>query len=277
MQDIKIIVFDLDGTLYEDVHHFDYYAKKLCEKLDSKYRVSFNQEYQNVLKGLHPLKFGSVYDVQNDLILTHKNGHVTHAFTWEGEPLSSEEIKNIYKAELQFDFHSMLNIGDLWWVPAAIARHYGIDNHEAEASFRETREYMMSDEFQMKEVPGFKEMLKHLSNKKKLVLLTNSPERDSEVIMSKLGFQEYFDKKIFDGRKPIKTKEHLNKIKEYYQIEFNQILSIGDNAINEIFPAKEFGCQTILIDPHKISEPSHGDLIVNNLLELVHALETIEC
>ncbi len=28
---IKVIIFDLDGTLYEDTHHFDYYAKRIEE------------------------------------------------------------------------------------------------------------------------------------------------------------------------------------------------------------------------------------------------------
>lgn len=272
MQNTKVIVFDLDGTLYEDTHHFDYYAKKLCEKLDVAKRPLFKQDYEAVLKGSHPLKMGTVFDVEKDLILNQKNGRVTQARTWEGQSLLTDEIQTIYNSELQFNFHSMLNIGDLWWVPAAIARHYGIDNQSAEASFIETREYMMSSKFQMKEVHGLKDTLLQLSKNKRLILLTNSPERDSEVILSKLGFQEFFHKKIFDGRKPIQTKEHLMRIREQFQVEYHQILSIGDNAINEITPAKVLGCQTILIDPHKISKPSDADNILSNLEELVHIL-----
>lgn len=273
MKDIEVYVFDLDGTLYEDTHHFDYYAKRLCEKLDFSNRKLFEKDYKAVLNGMHSLKIGSVFDVKRDLILRQKNGQVTQAFTWEGESCLQEDIGHIYKEALQFDFHSMLNIGDLWWVPAAIARHYGIDNQAAESSFLETREYMMSPEFVMKEVRGFKKMLQQLAKDKKLILLTNSPEKDSNVILTKLGFEEYFDTKIFDGRKPIQTKEHLKRIKEKYQIDFHQMVSVGDNAINEITPAKQLGCKTVLIDPYSISNPSDADVIISNLDELVQVLK----
>ncbi|MEK5176540.1 HAD family hydrolase [Heyndrickxia sp. FSL W8-0496] len=271
----RLIIFDLDGTLYEDTHHFDYYAKKLCEKLSEPKRKLFTHDYQAVLEGKHPLKMGTIFDVEKDLILTQDHGRVTYACTWEGQPLEQETVEKFYPSTLNFDFHSILNIGDLWWIPAAIARHYGITNQDAECSFIETREYMMSPRFQMREVPDFKQVLKQLAIHSKLILLTNSPKRDSEVLLSKLGFQHLFDKKIFDGKKPMKTKEHIKMIKESYLVEYNQILSIGDNVINEISPAKELGCQTILIDSHGISAPSQADRIVQNLTELVDILKQI--
>ncbi|MED3653919.1 HAD family hydrolase [Heyndrickxia sporothermodurans] len=276
MEKIKVIVFDLDGTLYEDTHHFDYYANKLCEKLDIEKQELFRKDYEAILAGEHSLKMGAVFDVEHDLILTHVNGHVIQAHTWDGEPLSEHEVGELYPKELQFNFHSMLNIGDLWWVPAAIARHYGIDNESAGKAFLETRQYMMTPEFQMKVVPGFKEVLQQLSGSKKLVLLTNSPKQDSEVLLHKLGFNNLFDTLIFDGKKPIQTKDHLTKIKEKYQVEYHQILCIGDNAINEIFPAKRLGCQTILIDPHAISKSENADYIVSHLSMLVNILKTFE-
>lgn len=272
MKNIKVIVFDLDGTLYEDTHHFDYYADRLCEKLDFASKESFYRDYHSVLNGSHTLKIGTVYDVNNNLVLYQEHGEVEEAYTWNGVQLSTAQLKTLYQDRIHFEFHSMINIGDLWWVPAAIARHYGIDIKAAETSFLETREYMMTSEFKMKEIPGFKEVLKKLATVKKFVLLTNSPLKDSEVIVTKLGFLDFFDNKIFDGKKPLQTKDHLTKIKQYYQVEFDQILCIGDNAINEIFPAQELGCATVLIDPHGISEPTHADIIVENITGLVTIL-----
>lgn len=273
MKDIKVVVFDLDGTLYEDTHHFDYYAARLCEKLDRTYKDAFYQDYEAVLKGLHPLKIGMVYDGHQDLILSHKNGMVKEAFTWEGTEVSRDEVTRLYPNKLQFDYHSMINVGDLWWVPSSIARHYGISPEEAGASFIETRKYMMTPGFILKEVPGFKEIIERLATDKKLILLTNSPQEDSEVIISKLGFQDLFDECIYDGQKPNRTKEHLSKIKDHYHIDFQQMLCIGDNAINEITPAKELGCKTILIDPHGISEAFEADIIVRNIEGLIETLQ----
>lgn len=276
MEKVKVIVFDLDGTLYEDTHHFDYYANKLCEKLGIEKQELFKKDYEAILTGEHALKMGTVFDADHDLILTHENGQVLQAHTWDGEPLSKHEVGKLYPKELQFNFHSMLSIGDLWWVPAAIARHYGIDNESAGLSFLETRQYMMTPEFQMKVVPGFKEILQRLSNSKKLVLLTNSPKRDSEVLLKKLGFDNLFDMLIFNGKKPLQTRDHLTGIKENYQVEYREILCVGDNMMNEIFPAKQLGCQTILIDPHNISREVGADHIVPRLSMLVDTLITFE-
>ncbi|MDF0727383.1 hypothetical protein PY093_11865 [Cytobacillus sp. S13-E01] len=42
----RVIVFDLDGTLYEDTHHFDYYALRLQEMLPEENRVLFWNDYE---------------------------------------------------------------------------------------------------------------------------------------------------------------------------------------------------------------------------------------
>lgn len=274
-KDIRLIVFDLDGTLYQDTHHFAYYAKRLCEKLPKMKQDDFWRDYQAVLTGTHKLEIGTVFDVEEDLILRQHNGKVIKGYTWDGENVSEEKLHAIYQHKpLSFNFTTMLNVGDLWWVPGSIARHYKITDEAAEKAFTETREYMMTDEFQMEQIKGFSELLHQLSEKKILVLLTNSPESDSEVILSKLGVQAVFDRKIFNGKKPIETKKHLQFLKEHYDVTYDQILSIGDNAINEIFPAKELGCTTILIDPHHIFTGEVADYKVDTIEDYMEILQT---
>ncbi len=84
---IKVIVFDLDGTLYEDTHHFDYYAKRIEEKLPKEKRQAFRNDYRAVLSGQHPLKIGRIYDTENDFILTLKDNFVENAYRWDGTKL----------------------------------------------------------------------------------------------------------------------------------------------------------------------------------------------
>ncbi|WP_433747675.1 HAD family hydrolase [Falsibacillus pallidus] len=273
LKDVEVIVFDLDGTLYEDIHHFDYYADRLGEKLDPINRKRFEDDYQIFKENRLPLKIGTVYDVKNDLVLKQRGGKVLEAFDWSGEKVSEEKIAELYPEEIVFDFDSMLNVGDLWWIPVSIARHYGLSSELAHQSFLQTREYMMTDDFQMEEIQGFKDALQSLSQSKKLVLFTNSPQKDSEVIVTKLGFLDYFDYKIFEGRKPVKTEAALRKISDHYGVPFSQILSVGDNAINEIYPARKLGCQTILIDGHDYGDPSQADYVVKNISGVVELLE----
>ena len=72
----KVIVFDLDGTLYEDTHHFEYYAKQLQHKLPAEKRESFWKDYQSALDLQHALQIGRAYDVEQDLVLVHEHNRV---------------------------------------------------------------------------------------------------------------------------------------------------------------------------------------------------------
>lgn len=274
-RDIKVLIFDLDGTLYEDTDHFDFYAEKLCEKIHPDHQEAFKADYEAILKGEHPLRMGMSYDTVEDVIIKHFDGKITEVYQWNGEKVPDHQLAKWTNHPLQHDYYSFLHIGDLWWVPAAIARHYGISKELAERAFLETREFMMTPAFNMAELNGFKESLEKLSLHKNLVLLTNSPQKDSEVILLKLGFSDYFECKIFNGQKPIQTKHHINKIKEKYRVDYKNILCIGDNAINDILPAQELGCKTLLVDPHNISASSDADVIVRNLPEMLGELKKL--
>ena len=270
---IKVIVFDLDGTLYEDTHHFDYYAKKLQSKLPAERQSLFWEDYQSAQEGELAIKIGRVYDAQQGLILIQEKNMVKETFSWDGRSYSSADISVRYPEPIKIDQINIISIGDLWWLPAAIARHYGLSVKDANEAFLETRSYMMSSEFVMTPVKGFKEALEKLKEKGfKLALLTNSPKKDSETILTKLGLENIFHYKIFEGQKPTYTAVRFREIKEHFGFSFSEILSIGDNWINEILPAQELGCSTILIDPHHISHKSYADHIVGDISELTDLL-----
>ncbi len=269
---IKAVVFDLDGTLYEDTHHFDFYAERLKARTAAEHQGSFEDDYQKIIKGVHPLRIGRIYDVSRDLILIHKNGSVSEAFTWDGEKLDEEGVRDLYREKLLFDMDTMFNVGDLWWVPNSIGRHYGLTSSDSAEAFRETRTFMTTPDFQMNTIQAFNEILEEVKEGVQVVLLTNSPEEDSEIILEKLGLKDSFHVKIFNGNKPLKTKERFALIREKTGIEYNEMLSVGDNLINEIQPAKELGCSTILIDPHVIGEHGDADYIVRNIEGVVPIL-----
>lgn len=273
VKDIKVVVFDLDGTLYEDTHHFDYYAERLKEKVASKYQADFANDYQTSIQDKHTLKIGRVYDVEKDLILVQLDNQVREAYGWDGTPLLKEQLEELYSNPLTYDMTSMLNVGDLWWIPGSIARHYGLNDNQSHQAFMETRTYMMSDDFKMNPILNLKETLETIQDNVSLVLLTNSPEVDSEQIIRKLGLSTVFHQKIFEARKPARTEERFTHIKEYFNVNFNEILSVGDNWINEILLAKELGCKTIFINPHRLGHVDSADLVVNNVGETIPILQ----
>ncbi|WP_223702278.1 HAD family hydrolase [Sutcliffiella deserti] len=275
MKNITTIVFDLDGTLYEDTHHFRYYADLLRNKLPLDVQERFEDDYADVSKGKHSLKIGRVYDAKKDLILSHHHGEVTQGWKWDGEIVPSHEINELYPAPLQFDLQEMLSIGDLWWVPVSIAKHYGLSSSDAYEAFLQTREHMMTDDFELRPLKEFTDILEELHKSYTLVLMTNSPQTDSDIILKKLGFTSYFHDKIFEANKPIHTEAKLTCISEKWNIPFSEMLSVGDNYINEILPASILGCTTICIDPYNTQENSVADYTVQNLSELVVQLESL--
>lgn len=272
----KVIVFDLDGTLYEDTHHFNYYAGRLQEKLPVENRLPFWNDYETAASGNHTLRIGRVYDAKRDLVLLQQEGIVTQAFYWDGTSVDESKLKELYKEKITIDLDSMLSVGDLWWVPASIARHYGLSGQMGHEAFLETRKYMMSSEFQMKKINSFKETLLSLKDSGiKNVLLTKSPKEDSEVILSKLELETVFDKKIFDGKKPTFTSDRFEEIAIEFKVDYREILSVGDNWINEILPAKKLGCSTVLIDAHAISDDTFADKVVKNISEVIPILHSL--
>lgn len=273
--EIKAIVFDLDGTLYEDTDHFDYYAGLLRKRFSERIGTDFLRDYKSCLAGDHSLRIGRIYDTRKELILVIKGKEIKEAYNWDGLRIQESEIKKLYPKPPAIDMEACLSIGDLWWVPAAIARHYGLGSEEIHEAFLETRDYMMTEEFRLTQIPGLKETLMKLAARKKLVLLTNSPEKDSEAILEKLELGTYFHRKYFDGRKPLLTVQHFNEIKELFSLRFENILSVGDNYLNEISPAVELGARSIFIDPHGIGDDVKTDFKVSSIQEALPILESL--
>lgn len=273
---ISTIIFDLDGTLYEDTHHFAYYADRIKNKLPEELHSAFLKEYETVISGKHTLKIGRVYDLKEDKILVVIKGDVKEAFEWDGTSLDHITAKELYPESITIDMERFFSVGDMWWVPSTIGRHMGLGAEDTQESFLETREYMKGPEFKMNPVEGFKELLYDLRDLGvDLVLLTNSPEPDSEAILGKLGISEVFSKKIFNGRKPSKTVKHFKILAEEFQADFNQMLSVGDNWLNEILPATDLGMPTIFIDSHEIGDKDSADVVVKTVGEAITYLKKI--
>lgn len=271
----QVIVFDLDGTLYEDTHHFNYYAKLVEQLLPPDQQADFAAQYEAALRNEHTVKMGRVYDAKRDLMLVQLDGEVIEAYRWDGTPLSEDSIAELYPEPITLDLTDMVSIGDVWWIPPVIARHMGIPPEKSYEMFEETRRWMMGPEFVMKPIPELDTVMKRLSQHQKLVLLTNSPQPDSEALISKLGLAEVFDHKIFMGGKPIQSQRHMKELAERYDCSYEEMISIGDNWINDINPARQLGCQTIYIDPYNIGPAERADAVVSSMGEAIKILKTI--
>jgi FMN phosphatase YigB (HAD superfamily) len=250
---VSLIIYDLDGTLYEDTHHFDFYANELKKRLPADVQAAFQTDYEAGRRDEHVLRIGRTYDANRDLILVQIKGDVREVYRWDGTQLPEAEVRELYPDKVQVNLTDMFSVGDLWWVPGCMARHYGLDDSQTTEAFLATREFMMGPDFHMNNIEGLKEAIaKSRANGVKQVLVTNSPQPDSEKILDKIGLLQSFDEKVFMAKKPSGTKGVFERIVNQFDLPYERILSVGDNWVNEILPAMELGCQTVYIDPHDI-------------------------
>ncbi|KEO81280.1 HAD family hydrolase [Tumebacillus flagellatus] len=270
---VSLIIYDLDGTLYEDTHHFDYYAKELKKRLPADVQDAFQTDYEAARRDDHPLRIGRTYDANRDLILVQIKGDVSEVYKWDGTALAEAEVRELYPEKVEVNLTDMFSVGDLWWVPGCISRHYGLTDAQTTEAFLATREFMMGPEFHMNRIEGLVDAIaKSRAGGVKQVLVTNSPQPDSEKILDKIGLLHSFDEKIFMAKKPSGTKGVFERIKNQFDIPYERMLSVGDNWVNEILPAMELGFQTVYIDPHDIGVELECTQRVHQMTEVLEII-----
>lgn len=257
----KLFIFDLDGTLYEGTDHFDYYATRLLLDISEEKKEEFLRDYNKMKKGKHPLKIGKAYDVDRDVILTLDpfTLKVEQVEDWYGKQWQEYEVNSTYRSALSFDFEHTIAIGDGWWLPFACAKHYGVT--DCYPRYVETKEFMVTDQFQLAKIEGAKEWLLRLKETKKIVLVTNSDLDDVGRLLKELDLDTVFEHIISSAKKPSKTDEIFNRLIELYGVNPEEAVSVGDNFINDIAPALEKGMKGIYIDPLR-PDIKHKSLIV---------------
>lgn len=268
--DYKLIIFDLDGTLYEDTDHFDHYASLLKERVAPEHQEDFIADYISMKKGTHAVGIGKAYDAVHDSVLTLDplTLKVTHVQNWDGSEWDQEKVRSTYEDDFKFDFENIIAIGDGWWLPYSSARHHGVSVEDTYQCYTRTKDFMVTDEFQLTKTPGLKEGLLKLKEEAEVVLVTNSEEDDVQRLLVELDLDEIFPEIVPLAQKPVQTKEIFQKLMKKYGASPSETISIGDNLINEIAPALLLGMKTIYIQPTGI-ELEHDNLkVVNGLEEL---------
>ncbi|GEK59757.1 hypothetical protein CHL76_13360 [Marinococcus halophilus] len=251
--DKELLIFDLDGTLYEDTEHFDYYAERLGAFIPEKERTTFFTEYDAVQKGERALQIGTAYDAEKDrvLYLDPVSAQPIKVVSWSGKEMDPSIWKKEY-AGFPFDFDKKIAIGDGWWTPHATARHFGVSKEEAYAAYVETKTYMSSEAFQLSHTPSLRSGLQWLqSNGKQMVLVTNSDDEDAEAILQQLNLQDLLPPytRITSANKPAETKDHYKQLMEEYRVNPQETMVIGDNLMNDVMPGVLLGIESIHISP----------------------------
>ena len=83
MPAIDTIIFDLDGTLYEEERVYDRYAEEIARLLPGEDRPDFIREWGEMKGGRGPKIVGLGYDESRRHLFRHAGGRLTGYLTWE--------------------------------------------------------------------------------------------------------------------------------------------------------------------------------------------------
>ncbi|MGL4819329.1 MAG: HAD family hydrolase [Bacilli bacterium] len=248
----QLIVFDMDGTLYEGREHYDYYARLIMEDIVPHKQADYWADYNAVMNNAHPMQIGMVYDTVRDvgIILDADGWHIKGVVTWTGEQWSQTHVNQVYGEEaLVPNDETHISIGDAWWVPFMVGCHYG-NATSGWKKYSETKRYFNEIPGRYSIPLGLTEALRTLATSHTLVCLTNSDEADMEVTLQALGLGDVFHETIGAAKKPRQTAEHFQRLSESYGVPYEAMTSIGDNYLNEIAPALALGMQAVHIWPY---------------------------
>ncbi|MCY0876895.1 MAG: HAD family hydrolase [Firmicutes bacterium] len=168
-------------------------------------------------------------------------------------------------------------IGDYWWIIQALGVQHGAKPEDLEASFLQTRTYMMNHPHETRLIAGLAPWLKETAATGRPIccLATNSPEQDSSVILQALGVRDFFADITYAAQKPKNTQAILARLCEQFSVKPDRILSIGDHYFNDVEPAQQFGADGLFINRHHVSHPRDCTYEVDRSEQLIAFLQAL--
>lgn len=92
IEQADVVIFDLDGTLYEGKGHFKLHTENLKSRVREDLQEAFQEKYDQYENGESPLQIGKIYDGERDLIWSWDpfQETLTEARNWENEIVEVE-------------------------------------------------------------------------------------------------------------------------------------------------------------------------------------------
>ncbi|TWT13279.1 HAD family hydrolase [Planomicrobium sp. CPCC 101079] len=258
LKDINVLIFDMDGTLYQDYSFMGRYIQKMMQAnhTESEIQQTVALAY-DILEGKKSIKLGFLYDPKELIFYSHNDLNPVISYNWDGI-----EIEMAQRGDGPLAY-----IGDPW----GIAHLMGIKNNIAEETmkkaFEDVRAEMLMAAYCIIKRTDLFDEIKKLENKK-AILMTNSPLPTGQEFVDFLEIGDVFDEYYFNGKKPHGIQALMDKLfDEGYQPQ--EILSIGDHPWNDLYPIHKAGGHTCLISQYEHNDATRWSASVKTIDELV--------
>lgn len=230
--DVRAVVFDLDGTLYPGTAIIDSYIGCVLEHIDDPtVGETVFRETQAIITGVHPvIPFGSFARGQ----------------------LGTDDFElvvddTVLRETLGRDW---FYLGDAWTVVYYLLQGREIPHELFVRAFHQTRYALSEGKLGYVPSPRLGDALEHLRrNGIHTVMQTNSEEESGWETLEFLGVEASFSQYIFRAGKPTGMEDLFRRLSEEMDIPPESIVSIGDHPWNDFVSAEKIGGRPLLISP----------------------------
>lgn len=270
LEGIRAVIFDLDGTLYQDHSIHLKYMELLVEGTPWQAHLQdIFKEIDEILKGNREFKLGHAY-----------------RHTDQGAPIESIEqllqidgVVNGSDGTFPSEWLSDPNIvyaGDPWSLCAIIARRMGLTRERGNEAFAKVREGMHVSGTTVEQHDGLAPALEKM--KQKLVrsmIVSNTPESMASDLAVYLNVHNQAHDYCYGAGKPHGLIEMLPDWLRSHGLQAHEVLAVGDNGLNDLYPIRQLGGKAALISPYVVDDRIDWDFRLHKLDELVELVERI--
>ncbi|MBB3111468.1 FMN phosphatase YigB (HAD superfamily) [Paenibacillus phyllosphaerae] len=272
LSDLKVIIFDMDGTLYQDHTFMERYIRYLLADTEAEAHMESAVALgTDILSGSHPVQCGHFYHVDEDVVLVRETGRFIQALNWEGNVVPIASGLADAGADESVMMKQLVPFGDPWGVAAVIGRRYKLPERKRQEAFERVRREMVQEPYRFAYSSSLFEALAALTAVDKKIVMTNTYLESGLEFLHYMQIYPLFDEVYCGAEKPDGIAKYMTELlAQGYKPE--QILSVGDNPWNDLEPVRQLGGRTCLISPYASAESSKWDIRLTELDELEHLL-----
>lgn len=259
----QLVVFDLDGTLYQGDGFLPTYLELLALATGAS-AAGLLEEVEAILAGRHAVPMGAVLDPQDGSLLIAPAGVVIEVHTWEGRRRRDDPRLGAPLGPLA----GRTYLGDPWQVVLALARHLDLDAQGVEDAFAEVRNAINADPGALVDTTDLATVLDATSTIAHRYVMTNTPEHLARPLVERLGIDRWAHGVRYRARKPDGLLRWLPELLETHDVEPTDAVCVGDNLLNDVHPALELGVAAVWIDPYQALQQEGAAHRVRSLAEV---------
>lgn len=281
LQAVKALIFDLDDTLYfiPSGEQFKHYGENLALFLPAGERDDFLKQLEASRNNGSVWKVGRAYDPHTTWILDFDHAwELKTAYASDGQEISPEKIQNYYRLGThERDLGHLIHLASGWGIPTALGRVKGLTNQHYRQAYLITRAEMMKhpERFPLVHPAELQAFFESLKQNYILIVATNSDLEDANLVLERLHIRNCFHKIYGQAKKPSKSLALFQEIFGAFNVQYSEMLVIGDSVYNDLRDAKALGAQTVLIERFPDQPLGLVDVLVwdfDGFIELLRAV-----